>query len=64
MTTTSPAASPSLWKGNKTLSVTNSHKFIWIKRRPGRHNVKVYYRSANGGTVILNNPTMIIHYVP
>jgi hypothetical protein len=55
---------PQFMEGNQKWSITNSHKFIWINVAPGPHNVKVYYRSANGGSVTLNQPTMIIHYVP
>ena len=55
---------PQLMSNSGMFSINNSVKFIWVNVAPGTHNVKILMRSANGGNVSANRPTMLIYYVP
>ena len=58
------ASQPQLMENSGMWNITNSIKLIWLGVAPGTHNLKVYFRSANGGSVEVTRPTMLIYSAP
>lgn len=55
---------PQLAANDVMWGVRRSVTLVFASVAPGPHNIKIYYRSANGGNVELNRPLMIVHHVP